>query len=396
MRAPFLLLLSLQSPPPQPPFAEGRWKAALELAGTVLPFELSVQRSGTDLVADICNGSRCDSRAVVRVKGDSIRFEIPDYDATISARRQGDSLLGTYHNVGRNGPRSIPFHASRGRWAGTPGSPRLLGTWDAWFITDQRRSPRVLVFQNGAEGLDGGVVSNTGDLGTFWGKSVGDSFIVARFDGVSVYVLAGRLDGDTLRGVFHAGLRTQTPYLAVRSSGGPHLTPPTALTAADTLNPFHFAFPDLAGRVVTQDDPRFKGKVVLVDIFGSWCVTCHEATPHLLELYREYHARGLEILGLGYEVTGDSTLDNPQIRRFRDKFAIPWPLLHAGMSVVEATAATLPQLRGFTAYPTTVFLGRDGRIRQVYAGFRGVSAGAQHARQLEDYRRIIESLLAER
>jgi thiol-disulfide isomerase/thioredoxin len=391
-----LLLLPLLQASPQVPALGGSWRAALELAGTVLPFELSLRRTGPDLVADICNGSRCDSRATVRRKGDSVWFDIPDYDATISARWRGDSLQGTYHNVGRNGPRSIPFHAARGRWPGTAGPPALLGNWDAWFITDQRRSPRVLVFQNGAEGLEGGVVSNTGDLGTFWGKSVGDSFTVARFDGVSVYVLAGRVTGDTLRGVFHAGLRTQTPYLAVRSSGGAHLTPPTALTSADTLNPFHFAFPDLAGRVVTQDDPRFKGKVVLVDIFGSWCVTCHEATPHLLELYREYHGRGLEILGLGYEVTGDSTRDNPQIRRFRDKFAIPWPLLHAGMSVVEETAATLPQLRGFTAYPTTIFLGRDGRIRQVYAGFRGISAGAQHVRQIEDYRRIIESLLAER
>jgi thiol-disulfide isomerase/thioredoxin len=230
----------------------------------------------------------------------------------------------------------------------------------------------------------------------FAGRTVRDSFLVARFDGVSVYVLAGRLDGDTLRGTFHAGLRTQTPFVAARSSGAPHLTVPTAITSADTLQPFQFSFPDLAGRLVTQDDPRFKGKVVLVDIFGSWCVTCHEATPHLLELYRDYHAAGLEILGLGYEVTGDSTRDNPQIRRFRDKFAIPWPLLHAGASVVEETAATLPQLHGFTAYPTTIFLGRDGRIRQVYAGFRGPSAGAQHLRQIEDYRRLIERLLAER
>ena len=95
-------------------------------------------------------------------------------------------------------------------------------------------------------------------------------------------------------------------------------------------------------------------------------------------------------------MTGDSTKDNPQIRRFRDKFSIPWILLHAGISVVEETAATLPQLKGFTAYPTTLFLDRSGRIRQVYAGFRGPATGAQHARQLSDYREIIERLLNER
>ena len=391
-----LLLLLLLS---QAPSLEGRWRAVLELAGTPLQFELNVSKEAGALVAEICSGPRCDSRAEVRsgtgIGRDSVVLYIADYDAAISVVRRGDSLTGTYHNVGRNGPRSIPFRASRGSWPEAAAPPALAGSWDAWWLTDQRRSPRVLVLQNGTRGMEGGVVSNTGDLGTFWGRAVGDSFSVARFDGVSVYVLAGRLKGDTLSGVFHAGLRTQTRFVAVRSTGAPHLTPPTALTSADTLTPFRFAFPDLLGRQVTQDDPRFKGKVVLVDIFGSWCVTCHEATPELLTLYRDYRARGLEILGLGYEVTGDSARDNPQIRRFRDKFGIPWLLLHAGASIVEETAASLPQLRGFTAYPTTIFLGRDGRIRQVYAGFRGPSAGAQHARQIEDYRQIIERLLAE-
>jgi len=394
---PVLVLLPLVFAGGSPPASlEGPWRGTLELAGTPLPFTLVIQRASGALVADLCNGAKCDSRATIRVRGDSVVFDIADYDATISALQQGDSLTGSYHNVGRNGPRSIPFHASRGRWPQAAAPAALEGSWDAWFVTDQRRSPRVLVLHNGEQGLEGGVVSNTGDLGVFWGRAVGDSFLVARFDGVSVYVLAGRLAGDTLRGVFHAGLRTQTPWLAVRSGATAHLSAPTAITSADTVNPFRFAFPDLRGRIVTQDDPRLKGKVVLVDIFGSWCVTCHEATPHLLELYRDYHTKGLEILGLGYEVSGDSTRDNPQIRRFRDKFSIPWPLLHAGASIVEETAATLPQLRGFTAYPTTIFLGRDGRIRQVYAGFRGPSAGAQHLRQIEDYRRIIESLLAER
>ncbi|HEX7024124.1 MAG TPA: TlpA disulfide reductase family protein, partial [Gemmatimonadales bacterium] len=374
---------------------EGRWRAVLDLAGGALPFELAVAPAGDRLVASICNGPRCADQATVTVSGAGVHFDIADYAATITAVRKGDSLNGSYQNVGRNGPRTIPFRASRGAWARTAAPAPILGSWDAWYITDQRRSPRVLHFQAGPEGLEGAVTSNTGDLGLFWGGGTADSFSVARFDGVSVYLLTGRLLGDTLRGTFHAGLRTQTPFIAVRSTGAPHLVPPTALTLADTVNPFRFAFPDLNGRMVTQADPRLAGKVVLVDIFGSWCVTCHEATPDLLELYRTYRSRGFEILGLGYEVTGDSATDNPQIRRFRDKFGIPWILLHAGASVVEETAASLPQLRGFTAYPTTLFLGRDWRIRQVYAGFRGPATGAQHTRQLEDYRRIIEALLAE-
>ena len=382
----------------QEPPLEGRWRGALDLAAAVLPFELRVFREGGALVAELCNGPRCDTRAGVLRRGDSVLFDIADYAATITALPRGDSLVGMYRNVGNRGPRAIPFRASRGRWPRQNAAPPLLGSWDAWFLSVGRRSPRVFEFRNGSEGLEAAYLANSGDYGLFWGGGTaqGDSFHVGRFDGTFVFLLEGRLDGDTLRGIFHAGLRTQTPYVATRSSGKPHLVTATELTSADTVNPFRFAFPDLEGKLVSQNDARFAGKVVLIDIFGSWCTSCHEAMPDLLDLYRRYHARGLELLGFGYEVSSDSAEANRLIRRFRDKYAIPWPLLRAGINVVEETAATLPQLKGFTAYPTTIFLGKDGRIRQVYAGFRGPAAGAQHTRQLEDYRSIIERLLAER
>jgi len=304
-------------------------------------------------------------------------------------------MVGRYHNVGRKGPRTIPFRASRGRWERQPGTTALLGRWDAWFQSGFDQSPRVLVFQNGAGGLEGTVISNSGDYGQFAGSATGDSFAIAHFDGSFVYLLAGRIDGDTLRGTFHAGLRSQTAFVAVRSSGTPHLTPPTAVTRADTSGPFTFGFPDLNGRMVRAADPQFHGKVLLVDIFGSWCPTCHDAAPALVDLYRAYHKRGLEIVGVAFEVTGDTAQDAPLVRRYRDKFAIPFPLLLGGVSDAEAVSAVLPQLDGFTAFPTTVFVGRDGRVRRIHAGFYGPATGGQHAALVEEFRREIEKLLGE-
>ncbi|MBA2626387.1 MAG: TlpA family protein disulfide reductase [Gemmatimonadales bacterium] len=331
----------------------------------------------------------------MRVIRDSIVLEITDYAATMRAKIRGDSIVGVYHNVGNRGPRTIPFRASRGRWAMRPAASALLGKWDATYVSEGRTSPRVFTLANDSTGMVGAVISNTGDYGRFWGGMSGDSFAVAHFDGSFVYLLTGRLDGDTLRGVFHAGLRSQTPYTAVRSTGARHLTPPTEMTGADTAAPFRFAFPDLSGRIVSNIDARFQGKVVLLDIFGTWCPTCHDATPVLLDLYRRYHARGLEIVGLAYEVTGDTAVDAEQVRRFQRKFAIPYPLLLAGVSDAQAAGATLPQLRGFSAFPTSVFLGRDGRVRLVHAGFVGPATGVAHDRQVAEFRATIESLLHE-
>lgn len=386
-----VLALSAASPEPV-----GQWRAALDLTGGELRFGLSLRRTGAGWRGELCNGSRCEPLSAVHFDGDSTALEMADYDAVIVAAVRGDSLTGEYRNVGIRGPRVIPFRATRGRWPASRAPAALLGRWDATFLQDWGTSPRVFELRNGKAGLEGTIISNTGDYGHFAGRAAGDSFAIAHFDGSFVYLLDGALHGDTLRGVFHAGLRTEIPWIAVRSTGRPHLKSPSEVTSADTSEPFHFEFPGLDGRMVNEGDQRFQGKVVLVDIFGSWCPTCHDAAPELIRLYRRYHDRGLEMVGLAYEVTGDTAIDGRLVRRFRDKFGIPFSLLLAGTSDVESAAATLPQLHGFTAFPTTVLLGRDGKVRRVHAGFYGPATGAQHKRLIQQWEREIQALLAER
>lgn len=389
------LLLALAVTAPCQGGLAGPWRAALSLAGGELRFSLDIADTAGQLTGRICNVTSCEPLSGVRQVADSVRLEIADYAASVSATCDGDSLAGYYRNVGNRGPRVIPFHAARGRWDAARAPALLAGRWDATFVSGQRRSPRVLLFENGPGGFQGTVISNTGDYGIFRGQREGDSVAMSHFDGSFVYLLTARLDGDTLRGTFHAGLSTQTPFTAVRGSGRPHLRAPTSMTQADTTAPFRFAFPDVNGRMVRNDDPRFRGKVVLIDIFGTWCPTCQEAAPELVRLWHDYHARGLAIVGIAYEVSGDTGIDAALVRRYQARHQVPFPLLLGGTNTVEATAATLPQLKGFTSYPTSIFLGRDGRVRRVHAGFYGASTGAMHRQQVATFRAYIEQLLGE-
>lgn len=386
-----LAALALQAPSPA-----GPWRATLDLAGGPLRFAVTIERGPSGWTGRLCNAAVCDAFTEVRVRGDTVVLEMADFNAGITARLAGDSLTGIYHNVGSRGPRTIPFRAARGSFPVAPPPRALLGRWDAWFVSDGRRSPRVIELRDGPRGLEGTVVSNNGDYGTFAGSAGRDSFRIGHFDGSFVYMVTGRMDGDTLRGVFHAGLRTQTPFVAWRATGAAHLTPPDRVTSADTSAPFRFAFPDLDGRMVTSEDARFRGKVVIVDVIGTWCPTCHDAAPTMVRLWERYHARGLEMVALAYEVTGDSAQDAPLLRRYRDKFAIRFPILLAGISDTPAAAATLPQLRNFTAFPTAIFLGRDGRVRRIHAGFYGPGLGADRTAELERaFAAEIERLLSE-
>ena len=377
------------------------YAAVLDLAGGPLYFTLQVDHGPvahaprTTHPASLCTGSDCFTATWTRT-GDSLRLAIPDYDAVMVAAVRGDSLDGYYHNVGRLGPRTIPWRAQRrpDERIRRPVLPAYYGSWDVTFVTDGRTSPRVFDIHQGSEGMEAAIFSNTGDYGRFVGRVEGDSVRFSHFDGSFIYMFTARLDGDTLRGTFHAGLRTETPFTAIRSTGRPHLTPPEAMTQADTA-PFRFAFRDLDGRMVTQDDPRFRGKVVIVDLFGTWCPNCHDAAQGLRELYEKYHSRGLEIVGLAYEVSGDTATDARLVRLFRDRFGLDWPLLLAGRPVAESQNSTQPQLVNFTAFPTTLFLGRDGRIRRTHAGFYGPATGAAHDALLRDFAAEVERLLAE-
>ena len=318
-----------------------------------------------------------------------------NYAAAIEASWHGDSLTGFYHNVGNRGPRVIPFRAGRGRWPSVAAPASLVGQWDATWLTDWSTSPRILVFRDGPDGLEGTVISNAGDYGLFAGAMEGDSISFAHFDGSFVYLLTFHQTGDTLRGTFHAGLRSQTRWIATRSTGRPHLTPPTEVTTAPAEAPFTFAFPDLEGRMVTNFDPRFAGKVVIVDLFGTWCPTCHDQAPSLVSLYQEYGDSGLAVVGLAYEVSGDSSVDAPLVRRYRDEYGITYPLLLAGRNVPESQAETQPQLEGFTAYPTTLLLDRKGQVRRIYAGFYGPATGERHEALVREIRAEVERLLSE-
>jgi thiol-disulfide isomerase/thioredoxin len=142
---------------------------------------------------------------------------------------------------------------------------------------------------------------------------------------------------------------------------------------------------DASGATITQDDPAFRGKVVLLDIFGSWCPNCHDEAPVLQWLYAKYHARGLEIVGLSYEYVDDTVRSQRLLGVYRRKYSIAFPLLLAGTTGPGEIARTLPQLRNFGAFPTTIFLDRRGRVHLIHAGFSGPATG-----RLEEVRQRFE------
>jgi thiol-disulfide isomerase/thioredoxin len=133
------------------------------------------------------------------------------------------------------------------------------------------------------------------------------------------------------------------------------------------FEPFDFDF-NLASvddqMVALQD---YRGKVVIVDFWGTSHGPCRAALPHLGDIYQKYRERGLEVIGINYE-RGDRSTWSPLIKEFVEKNSLPYTCLLGD----EATKRQVPQ---FTSFPTTLFIDAAGKVRYKTVGVRPYSEG---------------------
>ena len=155
---------------------------------------------------------------------------------------------------------------------------------------------------------------------------------------------------------------------------------------------FAFSFPDLTGKVVSNTDSQFDGKVVIVAIGGSWCPNCHDEAPFLESLYKQFHSRGLEIVNLSFE-EGDQLKDPTRLRAFIAKYGLTYTVLVAGDT--DQLNEKVPQAVNLNCWPTSFFLGRNGRVREVHAGFAGPANPQAHEALMKETTELVEQLLAE-
>jgi hypothetical protein len=120
-----------------------------------------------------------------------------------------------------------------------------------------------------------------------------------------------------------------------------------------------------------------------------------DETAFLSEFYRNNKQRGVEVIGLAYEYSTDFERSRSSLRKFKDRFQVQYPLLITGVTVSDTlrTEKTLPQLTPIKAFPTTIFIGKDGKVAKIKAGFKGPGAGAYHEELKKEFTATIDQLL---
>ncbi|GAB3572660.1 hypothetical protein GCM10027345_04190 [Hymenobacter daeguensis] len=402
----------------------GPWRGVLATQGQEIPFLFEVKtEAGKPVVYLINKGLNGEERLrceEISSAGDSTTIRMHAFDAALVVRADGkDKLKGTWVKYDSKTPYRVPFAATAGEQAlftdtgvneegkklGTSTTGKWSNTYRVLFKDEEGSAyPAVGIFNFGPvkNTVTGTFLTTTGDYrylsGNLASRNNGTHVLLATFDGSHAFLFDATPTPkeDSLKGDFYSGKSGHETWTAVRD-------PKAKLPDADTLtylkkgeSRLNFKFPNvMEGGSISPTDPKYRGKVVVLQILGSWCPNCMDETNFLAPWYEKNKARGVEIIGLGYERSGEYAKAAPKLRNMRERFHMGYDVAFAGVANKDSVAKSLPQLAKFLAFPTTIFLDKKGNVRKIHTGFSGPGTGKYYAEETAAFNKEIDKLLKE-
>jgi thiol-disulfide isomerase/thioredoxin len=375
----------------------GLWDATVTVTGGIeIPFRFELSGSGSSIKGSFFNGDDKVTSTTGQLENGSLVLSFDEYGTKLEAAVKDGRLEGQYSRGTRGAP--YPFQARRfvPAPAGNNNIPSIAGLWNVQVGKSSKGEAawQLIVRQSGAE-ASAAILRVDGDTGTLTGTYRDGKFVLSHFSGARPLRLELTPGADRTLAVVQ---NNDTPFTAVRmeeakAKGLPAPSDPSRFTSVkDPTEPFRFSFPGLDGKLVSNTDPRFQGKVVIVSISGSWCPNCHDEAPFLAELYKKYRKQGLEIVSLSFEE--EAQLKNPvRLRAFMKRYNIDYTVLLPGEP--RQLNELVPQGVNLSSFPTSFLLGRDGRVRGAHAGFPGKASGKFHTEAKQEMTAQVERLLAE-
>ncbi|MCW5899753.1 MAG: TlpA family protein disulfide reductase [Flavobacteriales bacterium] len=381
---------------------QGPWRLELDLNGPRLPFLLDIRRDEGTWSMHVLNGDESIPVDDVELDGDSITIRMPLFDSEFRGKMLSDDRMeGYWHNHLKGPDYRIPFtavagHRERFEGGGSSG-PSVSGQWEVRFNPNAPEGyPAIGLFQDGPDGrITGTFLTETGDYRFLEGVVLGDSLMLSCFDGTHAFLFKAAILGDSLSGRFWSGTHWQEPWQARRNPDF-RLRDPDSLTfLREGYDMVDFRFPDLEGRPVSPNDANYKGKVLLIQIMGSWCPNCVDETRLLNEFWERYHEKGLEVISVAFEKYEDTERALDGLRRFREVLDVRYPILYAGRSSKAMASEKLPFLNHVMSYPTCIMVDRQGKVRRIRTGYYGPGTGQHFVNYKRSLSVFVERLLEE-
>jgi thiol-disulfide isomerase/thioredoxin len=383
----------------------GIWRGALATStGNEIPFNFEVTNVGGKQQLAIINGAEKLKVTDIRQNGDSVFIHMPLFNTEFKLKYEGDELKGKWIKHLGDRDATIEFTAIYGQARRFPNANEkpafnITGRWSAIFGGDVKKDSTVGEFKQVGAKLTGTFLTTTGDYRYLEGTVADNKIYLSTFDGGHAFLFTADIkDNHTItNGKFYPGYSGMSPWNAVRNENAklPDAYSLTYLKPGDKK--IAFTFPDIDGKKVSLTDARFKNKVVIVQILGSWCPNCMDETAYMVNYYKKYHPKGVEVIGLAYERTTDFAKSVPALKQLQSRFNISYPLLITGYTPNRGDPQkSLPMLADFKGFPTTIIIDKKGDVRKIHTGFSGPGTGKHYTEFTTEFEKLTNDLLAEK
>jgi thiol-disulfide isomerase/thioredoxin len=341
----------------------------------------------------------------VRFAGDSIFADMPFFESSFKlVKVSPGKITGHWIKGTTKDDQVMPvvLHTGQKRFELLNGkaTANLTGRWKVEFTRPVgTKRPAIAEFKQNGNIITGTFLTPSGDYRFLEGIVTGDSLMMSCFDGSHAYFFGAKIgeDGSLVNGVYAAGPVYRETWTASKDPAAELDGSSTLMYLKDGEDRLNFRFPDIDSNFVSINDERFKNKVVVIQIMGSWCPNCMDETAFLTKYYDLNKNRGVEMVALAYEYSTNFSRGQKSLRKLQKQFDVKYPILITGVTTSDSlrTEKTLPELSPIKVFPSTIFLDRKGRVREVHTGFYGPGTGIHYEEFKKEFESIISRLLAE-
>jgi len=362
-----------------------------------LPFLFKVVH---DSLIEVYNAEELIHIDEIRYQNDSVIIQTPVFEGYIKAKITNDRLVG--HFVKESYDRIVPFTAIKNttRFDNSLNANHIItGNWETIF-SDNATTDRYIakgIFNQKGNIVTGTFRTTTGDYRYLEGIVDGDSLKLSTFDGAHAFLFVAKITDSTMVGEFYSGNHWKEPFRATLNANYELPSAENLTFLKEGYDKLAFSFPDNNGKVISLDDPRFKNKVTIVQIMGTWCPNCLDESRFLSSYYKQHKTKGLEVVALAFEVAKTNEMAFKAIERLQENIGIQYPILLAqtGSEDKKLAHQKLPMLNHIISFPTTLFIDKKGRVRKIHTGFNGPATGQKYIDFKNEFDTFVSLLLQE-
>ena len=382
--------------------SEGIWRAELEVMDNEkLPFNFKVVKTESgSYKMEIYNASEVIQIDEIEIINDSITIKTPVYEGYLAGKFTNKQITGQFMKESLD--RIVPFTATFGVASRFEVSKAIeknvSGIWETEFEpkTENAYMAKGIFVQSGDK-VTGTFRTTTGDYRFLDGVVQGDSLKISAFDGAHAFLFTAKVTDSSLNGAFYSGNHSKELFVSKRNDA-------FELPSADSLTflkegyeKFAFSFPNPKGELISLNDERFKNKVTIVQIMGTWCPNCLDESKYYIDYLKKNKTSDLEVVALAFEYAKTKEGAFKSIARMKDRIGVKYPVLLAqfGTSDKEIAQQKLPMLNHVLSYPTSIFIDKKGKVRKIHTGFNGPATGEKFIEFQEEFEKFVSVLLAE-